>query len=46
MDNWSWINAYKNRYGLVSVDLKTQKRTLKKSAYWMKEVAEKNGFDD
>lgn len=46
MDNWSWINAYKNRYGLVAVDLKTQKRTLKKSAYWMKSVAEQNGFED
>lgn len=46
MDNWSWMNAYKNRYGLVSVDLKTQKRTPKKSAYWMKKVCENNGFDD
>ncbi|RCX14677.1 glycosyl hydrolase family 1 [Vagococcus fluvialis] len=21
MDNWSWTNAYKNRYGFISVDL-------------------------
>ncbi|HBT48629.1 MAG: Beta-glucosidase/6-phospho-beta-glucosidase/beta-galactosidase [Caldanaerobacter subterraneus] len=46
MDNWSWLNAYKNRYGLVAVDLKTQKRTIKKSGYWFKEVAENNGFVD
>jgi 6-phospho-beta-glucosidase len=44
MDNWSWMNAYKNRYGLVSVDLKTQKRTIKKSGEWMKEVTRNNGF--
>lgn len=46
MDNWSFINAYKNRYGLVSVDLKTQKRTIKKSGYWYKELSENNGFVD
>lgn len=46
MDNWSWLNAYKNRYGLVAIDLKTQKRTIKKSGYWFKEVAENNGFVD
>ncbi len=45
MDNWSWMNAYKNRYGLISVDLKTQKRTPKKSAHWFREVANRNGFD-
>lgn len=44
IDNWSWSNAYKNRYGFVQLDLKTQKRTLKKSAYWIKEVAKNNGF--
>ncbi|REJ28815.1 glycoside hydrolase family 1 protein [Caldibacillus debilis] len=44
MDNWSWTNAYKNRYGLVSVDLRTKKRTPKKSAWWFKSLAENNGF--
>ncbi|MCR6105744.1 glycoside hydrolase family 1 protein [Salipaludibacillus agaradhaerens] len=44
MDNWSWMNAYKNRYGFYSVNLETQERTAKKSAYWFKEVAENNGF--
>lgn len=46
MDNWSFLNAYKNRYGLVSVDLKTQKRTIKKSGYWYRELARNNGFSD
>ncbi|MBP1969231.1 6-phospho-beta-glucosidase [Virgibacillus natechei] len=44
MDNWSWMNAYKNRYGFFSVDLETQKRTPKKSAHWIKAVSESNGF--
>lgn len=44
IDNWSWTNAYKNRYGFIQLDLKTQKRTLKKSAYWFKEAATNNGF--
>ena len=45
MDNWSWTNAYKNRYGFISVDLENnRKRTIKKSGYWFKQVSEKNGF--
>lgn len=45
MDNWSWTNAYKNRYGFVSVDLdNNKKRTIKKSGHWFKEVADNNGF--
>ncbi|MEY8370257.1 glycoside hydrolase family 1 protein [Aerococcaceae bacterium 50-4] len=45
MDNWSWMNAYKNRYGLISIDLEhNKKRTIKKSGYWFKEVSDQNGF--
>lgn len=44
MDNWSWMNAYKNRYGFVSVDVDTKKRTLKKSAHWFSKVSKENGF--
>ena len=44
MDNWSWSNAYKNRYGFVSVDVKTKERKLKKSAHWFKQVSNQNGF--
>ncbi len=46
IDCWSWTNAYKNRYGLISLDLKTQKRTIKKSGKWFKKLAENNGFED
>lgn len=44
IDGWSWLNAYKNRYGLVELDLETQKRTIKKSGEWFKKLAENNGF--
>ncbi|MDZ5722123.1 6-phospho-beta-glucosidase GmuD [Bacillus inaquosorum] len=45
MDNWSWTNAYKNRYGFVSVNLeKDGERTVKKSGKWFKKVAEQHGF--
>lgn len=44
IDCWSWSNAYKNRYGYIAVDLARQIKTIKKSGYWMKEVAKNNGF--
>lgn len=45
MDNWSWTNAYKNRYGFISVDLANDaKRTVKKSGRWFKKVSDNNGF--
>lgn len=45
MDNWSWSNAYKNRYGFVSVDLENgRKRTVKKSGYWFQKMIQTNGF--
>lgn len=44
IDCWSWTNAYKNRYGLVSLDLATGKRRIKKSGYWFKQLSEQNGF--
>ena len=44
VDCWSWLNGYRNRYGFYSVDLETQRRTPKKSSFWMREVIAKNGF--
>ena len=44
IDCWSWSNAYKNRYGYIAVDLATQKKTIKKSGTWIKEVSSNNGF--
>lgn len=45
IDCWSWLNSYKNRYGLVELDLETQERRIKKSGYWFKELSQQNGFE-
>jgi beta-glucosidase len=42
MDNFEWINGYGDRFGLVYVDFKTQKRTPKLSAEWFREAASRN----
>lgn len=41
-DLFSWTNGYNKRYGLFYVDFETQERIPKKSAYWFKEMIEKN----
>jgi 6-phospho-beta-glucosidase len=46
MDNFSWVNGYKKRYGFLHVDRKTLERTAKKSAAWFASVAAKNGLED
>ena len=38
MDNFEWKNGFSIRMGLVHVDHATQKRTIKDSAYWMREL--------
>jgi len=42
MDNLEWTQGFGNRYGLVYVDFKTQKRTPKLSAAWFREAAAHN----
>ena len=42
MDNFEWIAGFENRYGLVAVDFKSQKRTPKLSAMWFHETAARN----
>ncbi len=45
-DNVSPMNAFKNRYGLVEIDLDdNRKRYLKKSAYWYKKLIIEREFD-
>lgn len=45
MDNFSWINGYKKRYGFLYIDRENQlTRYRKQSSYWFQQVAENNGF--
>lgn len=46
IDCWSWLNAYKNRYGFISNNIHTQIKTVKKSGHWFKQVTERNGLED
>lgn len=43
LDNFEWNRGYGERFGIVHVDFKTQKRIAKDSAYWYQKVMESNG---
>lgn len=45
MDNFEWAYGYSKRFGIVHIDYETQKRTIKKSGYWYRNVIAGNGFD-
>jgi beta-glucosidase len=42
MDNFEWSDGFANRFGLVHVDYKTQKRTPKLSAAYFREAIARN----
>lgn len=45
IDCWSWLNSYKNRYGLIEIDIQNNsKRRIKKSGYFFKQLSDDNGF--
>lgn len=43
IDNFEWCEGYDKRFGLIYVDYHNEKRTLKDSAYWYREVIAENG---
>ncbi|MCS7223564.1 MAG: GH1 family beta-glucosidase [Armatimonadetes bacterium] len=42
MDNFEWAFGYTKRFGIVYVDFSTQKRILKESAKWFRQVIKEN----
>jgi beta-glucosidase len=44
LDNFEWAYGYSKRFGIVHVDLETQQRRLKDSAYWYRDVIARNGL--
>ncbi|HEY8967039.1 MAG TPA: family 1 glycosylhydrolase, partial [Candidatus Methylacidiphilales bacterium] len=42
-DTFEWAEGYKHRFGLIHVDYPTQKRTLKDSAFWYRDLIASNG---
>ena len=42
-DNFEWNYGYRDRFGLVYIDFRTQKRYRKDSSYWYEELIKSNG---
>jgi beta-glucosidase len=45
LDNFEWANGFTDRYGLIYVDYRDQKRTIKDSGIWYGKVAAANRLD-
>ncbi|WP_117234954.1 glycoside hydrolase family 1 protein [Vibrio maerlii] len=45
IDNWSWTNSFKRRYGFYRLDLETGNRIPKKHGVWFKELATTGSFE-
>jgi len=43
MDNFEWAEGFRARFGLIHVDYATQRRTMKDSAHWYRDVIQSNG---
>jgi beta-glucosidase len=45
MDNFEWLWGYSKRFGLIRIEFETQERMWKKSAFWYRDMIEKNRFN-
>ena len=45
MDNFEWANGQTERYGLIYVDYRNQKRAIKDSGYWYGKVVASNRLE-
>jgi beta-glucosidase len=45
LDNFEWANGHTERYGLIYVDYRDQKRTTKDSGLWYARVSASNRLD-
>jgi beta-glucosidase len=43
LDNFEWALGYSKRFGIIHVDFETQKRTMKSSAHFYKDVIRTRG---
>lgn len=41
LDNFEWAEGYNPRFGIVHVDFESEKRSIKRSAYWYKDFIAK-----
>jgi beta-glucosidase len=44
LDNFEWMMGFTPKFGLVAVDVKTQKRTIKPSAAVLGNIARRNAL--
>lgn len=44
LDNYEWSHGFNKKFGLVSVDLQTKRRTVRRSAYAYKKICESNAL--
>ena len=44
-DNFEWAEGYQQRFGLIYVDFPTQRRTIKNSGYWYRDLIQSNKIE-